>query len=33
MNKSTNVGLCVFLHERDLWRKNKREGGDKYFTA
>jgi len=27
MNKSTNVGLCEMLRRRDLWLKNKGEGG------
>jgi hypothetical protein len=27
MNKSTNVGLCEVLQKRDLWPKNKWEGG------
>ena len=27
MNKSTNVGLWEILCKRDLWLKNKGEGG------
>lgn len=27
MNKGTNVGLCEVLYKRNLWLKNKGEGG------